>query len=144
LMPEVQYVGYDPNPRYIDHARKSFGTRGLFVAGKFAADDASKYEPFDIGLLIAVLHHLDDWEAAALVALLRAAIRPGGRLVTLDPVFVDKQNPIARKLIELDRGKNVRRKREYRALLEVHFGAIKDTVIHKRFPPYTVLVMECS
>jgi SAM-dependent methyltransferase len=143
-MPGVRYVGYDPNPRYIDHARRSFGTRGLFVASRFTAAQAAKYEPFDVGLLIAVLHHLDDPEAADLLALLRAAIRPGGRLVTVDNVFIKNQNPFARKLIEWDRGKNVRCASGYRALVSQHFSSIKETIIHKKVPPYTIFVMECS
>jgi SAM-dependent methyltransferase len=144
LMPDVRYVGYDPNPRYIQHARTSFGTRGSFVLGRFTAQDAAKYEPFDIGLLIGVLHHLDDSEATDLVGHLRAAIRPGGRLVTLDNVFIENQNPFARKIIEWDRGKNVRHASEYRALAAPHFTAIQTTLWHRRFPPYTLFVMECS
>jgi SAM-dependent methyltransferase len=144
FMSDVRYVGYDPNSRYIEHARKTFGPRGLFVAGRFTVEETAKYEPFDVGLLIAVLHHLDDPEASSLLACLRTAIKPGGRLVTLDPVFVDNQSPVARKLIEWDRGKNVRRPGELCALVEPHFRTIEETIIHKRFPPYTMLVTECS
>ena len=144
LMPDVRYVGYDPNPRYIEHARRSFGTRGSFVAGRFTAEEVGKYEPFDIGLLISVLHHLDDSEAVELLGLLRAAIRPGGRLVTLDNVFIENQNPIARKLIEWDRGRNVRRPNEYCALAAPHFSAVQATLLYPRIPPYTLFVMECS
>lgn len=144
LMPEVRYVGYDPNPRYIEHARKSFGKRGSFITGRFTAGEVPKYERFDIGLLIGVLHHLDDPEAVALLALMRAAVRPGGRIVTLDSVFVEHQNPLARKLIEWDRGKNVRRAGGYRALVSEHFSSIDETIIHKKIPPYTLFVMQCS
>ncbi|MBV8752180.1 MAG: class I SAM-dependent methyltransferase [Hyphomicrobiales bacterium] len=144
LMPEVRYVGYDPNPRYIEDARKSFGKRGSFITGRFTADEVPKYERFDIGLLIGVLHHLDNNEAAALLALMQAAIRPGGRIVTLDPVFIENQNPIARKLIEWDRGKNVRRASGYRALVSEHFSSVDETIIHKKIPPYTLFVMQCS
>jgi SAM-dependent methyltransferase len=141
LMPEVRYVGYDPNPRYIAHARKSFGERGLFITGRFTADEVPKCEQFDVGLLIGVLHHLDDSEASALLALMQAAIKPGGRIVTLDPVFVKNQTPIARKLIEWDRGKNVRRASGYRALVSEHFSSIEETIVHKKIPPYTRFVM---
>jgi SAM-dependent methyltransferase len=144
FMPDVRYVGYDPNSRYIEHARETFGPRGSFVARRFTAEEVGKYEPFDIGLLIGVLHHLDDSEAVELLGLLRAAIRPGGRLVTLDNVFIENQNPIARKLIEWDRGRNVRRPNEYCALAASHFSAVQTTLLHPHIPPYTLFVMECS
>jgi 2-polyprenyl-3-methyl-5-hydroxy-6-metoxy-1,4-benzoquinol methylase len=142
-MPDVQYVGYDPNSRYIEHARTSFGNRGRFFVGRFGEDEVAKHEPFDIGILIGVLHHLDDSEATDLLSLLRSAIKLGGRLVTMDPVFVENQNPLARKFIEWDRGKNVRTPNEYRALTAAHFGMIRGTIVHQNMPPYTQFIMEC-
>jgi SAM-dependent methyltransferase len=143
-MPDVQYVGYDPNARYIDRARRAFKDQGQFFAGRFGKDDLARHDPFDIGILLGVLHHLDDAEACRLLGLLRSAIKPGGRLITLDNVFVENQNPIARKLIEWDRGKNVRGISGYRGLVASHFGMISDTLVHKKFPPYTLFVMECT
>src|SRR5580704_13989567 len=113
LMPDVHYVGYDPSARYIEHAQKKFGSRGHFFVGQFGTDDIAKHEPFDIGILIGVLHHLDDIEAANLLALLRSALKPGARLVTEDPVLVENQSAIARRLIKWDRGRNVRTANEY-------------------------------
>jgi SAM-dependent methyltransferase len=143
-MPDVRYVGYDPNPKYIEYARKRFANRGEFFAGYFDADELAKHRPFDIGVLTGVLHHLNDSEATGLLGLLRVAIKPGGRLVTLDNVFIENQNPIARKLIEWDRGKNVRTVDEYGALAAVHFETVQRTIIHKKWPPYTLFIMECS
>jgi SAM-dependent methyltransferase len=144
LMPDVHYVGYDPNPRYTESARARFGDRAHFFAGRFQADDVARHEPFDVGLLLGVLHHLDDGEAGSLLGLMRAAIRPGGRLITLDNVFVEDQNFIARKLIEWDRGKNVRTPAGYRSLTTPYFDMIAEEVIHKKMPPYTLFVMELA
>ena len=144
FMPGVRYVGYDPNPRYIAYAQRKFGSGGRFIDGYFLADDAKRHQPFDIGILTGVLHHLDDGEAANLLAALRASIRTGGRLVTVDNVFIDGQNPVARKLIEWDRGKNVRQSAGYHALLQRHFSDVAETIVHKRFPPYTWYIAECS
>ena len=141
----VQYVGYDPDARYIDDARKNYDRADAqFFIGQFAKSDLALHEPFDIGLLLGVLHHLNDEQALSIIQLMRSAIKPGGRLVTLDNVFIDHQNPIARKLIEWDRGKNVRAARQYRAMTIKHFDLVSETVIHKSFPPYTLYVMECS
>lgn len=144
FLPDVQYVGYDPSARYIARARDAFKSRGQFFAGRFGKNDLARHDPFDVGILIAVLHHLDDSEACQILGLLRSAIKPGGRLITLDNVFIENQNPIARKLIEWDRGKNVRTISEYRALVAPHFDTIRETLIHKKFPPYTLFIMECS
>jgi SAM-dependent methyltransferase len=144
LMPDTHYVGYDPSTQYIRYARKKFGNRGQFFVGRFGTDDLTKHEHFDIGILIGVLHHLDDIEANNLLALLRSALRPGARLVTEDPVIIENQNAIARTLIKWDRGRNVRTAREYGGLAATHFGTIRETIIHMKMPPYTLLVMECS
>jgi SAM-dependent methyltransferase len=144
LMPDVHYVGYDPSARYIAHAQNKFGSGGQFFAGRFGADDIAKHEPFDIGILIGVLHHLDDIEATNLLTVLRLALKPGARLLIEDPVLVENQNAIARQLIKWDRGRNVRTANEYCGLVAAHFGTIRETVIHMKIPPYTLLVMECS
>ena len=143
-MPDVQYVGYEPNPKYVESARSHFGIRGEFFAGYFENDKLARHELFDIGILSGVLHHLNDGQAESLLGLLRSAIKPGGRLITLDNVFIDNQNPIARKLIEWDRGKNVRRVEGYRALAAAHFDAVEGTLVHLKMPPYTLYIMECS
>lgn len=142
---DVKYVGYDPNERYIRDARRNYDPElaTLFV-GYFGKKDVVLHQPFDIGLLLGVLHHLDDEEACDLIGLMRSAIKPGGRLVTLDNVLIDRQNPFARKLIEWDRGTHVRTASGYRALIGRHFDSVSDAEIHKSFPPYTLYVMECS
>jgi SAM-dependent methyltransferase len=140
----VQYVGYDPNEKYIRNARMNYDSeRAQFFAGQFGKEDVIHHQPFDIGLLLGVLHHLNDEEASNLVGLMRSAIKPGGRLVTLDNVLINRQNPIARKLIEWDRGKHVRTAIGYRQLVGKHFDSVSNTEIHKSFPPYTLYVMEC-
>ncbi len=40
--------------------------------------------------------------------LARAALRPGGRLVTADGCYLDGQSRIARLLLKMDRGRHVR------------------------------------
>jgi SAM-dependent methyltransferase len=136
LLPDIKYTGYDPSRSYIDRARKAFGARGRFFVGTFGEKDVVP-QAYDIGILSGVLHHLDDDTARALLAAMRAAIKPGGRLVTVDPVFTDDQNFFARKLIERDRGKYVRFSDGYQALTKPFFGSIREAIIHGKLPPYT-------
>jgi ubiquinone/menaquinone biosynthesis C-methylase UbiE len=141
-MPNVTYVGFDPNSAYIRTARRTFGDRATFFAKYYEESDAERLPLFDIAVLSAVLHHLEDEEARHLLKLLRRSLKPGGRVVTLDNVFVPNQNPIARLIISMDRGRNVREPERYRALARGIFETIDGFVVSKAFPPYTYYIME--
>ncbi|MEM6661814.1 MAG: class I SAM-dependent methyltransferase [Pseudomonadota bacterium] len=148
-MPAVRYFGYEPNPRYVERAKKAFSDQvasglGNFQCKYFDEDDLAQLPPVDIAIVSAVLHHMDDEQAQHLFGLFRKILKPGGRVVTLDNVFVDNQNPIARFLISMDRGQNVRSPEGYAALAEGVFDRIDTTVEHRRFPPYTHFIMTAS
>jgi SAM-dependent methyltransferase len=140
----VQYWGYDISPEYIEAARARFGDRGRFEAK--LVDDAvlATLPPMDAVLALGVLHHLDDNEAMALARLARRALKPGGRLVTIDPVYASHQNPVARFLISRDRGRNVRDAEGYRRIAAAGFTQVKGTLRHRAWIPYTQWFMECS
>lgn len=113
---ETDYTGIDLNVRSITHARELYGTRGRFVAG-----DATKALPgeagsFDLIVVSALLHHLGDDEARKLFSGLQELLKPAGRIVTIDNVWLDRQNPIARLFNHLDSGLNVRTPGQYEAL----------------------------
>lgn len=143
-LPGVTYIGYEPNPVYVERARAEFGDRGTFHAKLFTASEAASIAPVDIAIVSAVLHHLSDGEAQDLLRLLRGVVKPGGRVVTIDNCYVDGQNPIARLLISLDRGRNVRTPEGYRGLAAATFGTIRGEVSHRAFPPYTFFIMTLS
>src|SRR5687767_12267546 len=58
---EVDYVGYDLNPRYIEEARRRHAGRGRFFCARV---EEAPEEPggFDLVLATAILHHLEDPE----------------------------------------------------------------------------------
>ena len=138
---DVDYHGFEPNARYVERARRAFPERGTFHVGYFSADDAKTLKPFDIVILSAVLHHISDAEAIKLFAHLRAVLKPGGRVVTLDNVVVEQQNPIARVLIKLDRGRHVRSPKGYQALTRHSFQDVTGEIVHRAFPPSTYFYM---
>ena len=143
---EVEYFGIDPNPRYIDAARKQFrNVQGCrFLCGTFDEAVLAGLPKFDIVLASAVLHHLSDDAAVRLAKVAKEALKVNGRLVTLDPCYVEGQSSIARFLIRHDRGQHVRNAEAYRALLSSVFDSVKTDIRHDlaRFP-YTHLAMEC-
>ncbi len=140
----VVYTGFDLNRRYIDAARKRFGGRATFHCAP-VTEVTCEPGTCDLVLALGVLHHLDREAAQALVTIAQRVLRPGGRLVTIDPAFVPGQSPIARLLIAMDRGRNVRTEQEYQALVRCLFPTVSLHVRHdlSRFP-YTHAILECT
>jgi len=144
LPEDVHYCGYDISQRYIDSAQLRFGTRGHFHCGRLDALQLDRFPKFDLVIAVGVLHHLDDGEATGLFELASRALTPNGRVVTIDPCFAEGQNPIARFLIANDRGQNVRNAEAYCELPRSNFTDIGWQLRHRRWIPYTHLVMECK
>jgi hypothetical protein len=91
------------------------------------------------------LHHLDDRGSLGLLRLGRASLKPGGRLVTWDPCYVDRQSVLQRLIIGLDRGRNVRDEQGYRRLCESVFTSVQGHIRHDLLRiPYTHAIFECT
>ena len=133
LPEDIRYTGYDMSAEYIAAARKRFGDRGRFLCEpvRNAGEDARPLPEeigeglFDLVLASGVLHHLDDGEARQVFRSARRALKPGGRIVTLDPAFVDRQNPLARWVVAHDRGRNVRSPEGYADLGRESFAKVE-------------------
>jgi SAM-dependent methyltransferase len=145
LPPGVDYVGFDESEAYIRSARKRFGDRGTFHCRRVQEENVADYGTFDLVLALGVLHHLDDRDALSLLRLARRALKPGGRLITLDGCYVAGQSPVARLLLKLDRGKSIRRQEEYVGLAREVFADTTPYLHHDLFRvPYTALVMQST
>jgi ubiquinone/menaquinone biosynthesis C-methylase UbiE len=144
LLGEAKYTGYDPSAEYIESARERYGDLGAFFVGEVGAVDLEA-ESFDICIAKGVLHHLDDDAATALFGEAARVLRPGGRLVTMDPVFTDDQSRIARFLAERDRGQNVRTPDEYERLALEAFEHVDTQVRHDLLRvPYSHALLSCT
>ncbi len=140
-----EYAGFDMNPGYIEAARARWGGRGAFRCEKVEAATVGERGAYDIVLANGIVHHLDDAEARRLFEVARLALRPGGRLVTYDNVYVEGQHWFARWLIGRDRGKAVRRREAYEALARACFPRVEAAVLHDTLRvPYTILIMTCA
>jgi SAM-dependent methyltransferase len=144
-LPEgVDYTGFDISEDYIAEARTKFGERATFVHAAVGQRPELGEGIFDLAIAVGVLHHLDDPEAVALFELASSALKPGGRLVTIDPVFDDKQSRMARWLISRDRGQNVRSEDAYNALIPAGFSYCASEVLYDLIRiPYTHCVVTC-
>lgn len=142
---DVTYTGLDVSPEYIAAAKRRFGTRGRFwCADVGLASLEQERSQFDLVLATGVLHHLDDERACSLFDLAHLALRPGGRLITLDGCYVPEQSSIARWMLDKDRGKFIRPRSEYTRLAARRFPELESFVRHDLLrTPYTHLIMRC-
>jgi SAM-dependent methyltransferase len=145
-LPEVNYTGFDTSAEYILSARQRYGNRGRFFCERV---DVAHCEEgaYDLVLSIGVLHHLDDPEALNLFRLAAHALKPGGRLITLDGCFTPDQSRLARFIISRDRGQNVRTEEGYRRLA-TQICSLRLLAVHIRHnllrTPYTHIILECE
>jgi ubiquinone/menaquinone biosynthesis C-methylase UbiE len=121
----VAYTGVDPEANYIEAARSRHGTSATFIQAGVQDVPDSINGTIDVAIAIGVLHHLDDETARVLFATASRTLKPGGRLVTSDPVLRPQQNPIARMIIRLDRGQSTRSQEGYVDLARSSFRRIK-------------------
>lgn len=135
---QVDYTGIDSNPKHIAHATRVHGDRGTFMAMTSSETGSLPKHAFDVVLCIGVLHHLDDTQLSELAMLAADRLRAGGRLVAIDPTFIDGQNPIARFLAKRDSGQHVRAPQEYGRALESSFSHVETAICHDLLRvPYT-------
>jgi SAM-dependent methyltransferase len=106
--------------------------------------DVENMPSFDVVLALGLIHHLGDEEAVGIMRLAYKALKPGGRLLTVDPCLEPGQNPIARFLVNNDRGQNVRNKAAYASVANAVFKSPRIEVRHQRWIPYTHCFMECT
>lgn len=137
----ISYAGFDISRRYIEFAQARFGKRGRFFCRNFDAGAASEIGPADVVMMNGVLHHIPDDDLIPLLKDVRAALKPGGRLFTLDGVVIDGQSRIARWLIDHDRGRHVRTKEGYTAILRSAFDSVETHVAEDLSRvPYTFFI----
>ena len=145
FLSDCDYVGFDASERYISQAFRDFGSKGKFQCAqvdRFSLRDAGT---FDIVLAMGILHHLSDSEATELFELAATALKPKGRLVTIDGVFHEQQSRMARWIISKDRGQYIRTESAYVHLAKNTFRAVKARVRDDLLLiPYSHLIMECS
>jgi cyclopropane fatty-acyl-phospholipid synthase-like methyltransferase len=147
LVPGVEYVGVDHNAAYIggrDIAGVS-AANPTFINADVATLSSLDIGEFDIAVAVGVLHHVDDDVATMLIRAVREKLSPGGRFVTIDPVFHPDQRATARVLMALDRGRYVRHPADYQRLIASGFDEMTVVIRGDLNPfPYTHCIVEAS
>lgn len=124
LPDRVHYVGLDIDEASIAYARRHFGDRGRFEVRLFNAEAAAELGPADLIMMNGVLHHIGDEDLLQTLRHVHDALKPGGKLFTLDGCYAPRQSRIARWLLDNDRGEHVRDANGYGALLKEVFDKV--------------------
>jgi cyclopropane fatty-acyl-phospholipid synthase-like methyltransferase len=143
-LPNVNYWGFDVDETYINWARSSFGSNATFFCKQITLSDLDSLPSFDVVLATGLLHHLGDSAVADMLGIASAALKLGGRLVTVDPCLDPGQSRIARYLVLHDRGQNVRTRDGYAALISSVFPECRIEVRHRTWLPYTRCYAVCT
>jgi len=142
-LPESDYLGFDLSSRYIELAKKRY-PQAQFICERVSQFSLAERRNFDVVLALGIVHHLDDAEARRLFQIAYDALRPGGKLVTVDGVFTDNQSSAARWLLVKDRGAHVRSDRQYVDIASQVFRDVKASIRHDLLRiPYSHLILEC-
>ena len=145
-LPDVDYLGIDLSPKYVAEAQRRHRRR---ARARFVQMDVRALtdigERFDLVLAQGLLHHFSDPQALTLLKAVTSVMKPGGRLVTVDPTRTPGQRLIARLLVSSDRGRFVRSPDVYEHLVHLVFSRVDVHVRHDLMRlPYTHLLMECE
>jgi len=145
-LPDVEYLGFDIDPDYIAFARRTYGDKGTFVVGDTRSlRGDTRFKDADIVIAIAVLHHLDDEEAADCIRFAYDALKRGGRLVCYDACWIPNQGVVSRYIMSLDRGRNIRTEQQCRQLAAKVFSNVHTWIDTKPLRiPYVTIVLECE
>ena len=126
---DIEYTGIDLNAPHIEQAKAKYGHHSKFFCGNAVTEIEKAPGPYDLIICIGLLHHLDNAEAMDLLDSLCLRLASSGRIVTYDPVYIDKQNIIAKKLNDLDSGQNIRNPGEYKALFNTQTFNLKTDIL---------------
>ena len=141
----IKYLGLDLSQKYIEAAKKKHSDKGMFFQSSVADFDYSKIGKPDVVILIGVLHHLNDDEVKQVFSEIGKIKKENTRVVTIDCCYTDPQNFLAKKIISMDRGQNVRFQNEYEALMQPYVKKIESKIYTDLLRvPYTHLICECS
>src|SRR5207237_1760853 len=132
-------------PIYIAGARRAFGDRAVFIAGR--CDDwrrDARTRDADIVLAHGVLHHVDDAEFLRILEFARAALKPDGRFVFYEPCYLIWQSRLCACLMSHDRGQHIRKEQEWKELAGRVFPRVTTSIVTgANLLGYTCIIGEC-
>ena len=138
-----KYFGFDDDKKYISYASKKYKDCKFFCE-IFSKSSAMKIDKVDVVMLFGLLHHISNNEAIELLENIKLTLKKNYRIIVLDPVFIEDQNPIAKFLIKNDRGNYVRKADEYQKIFKQTNLRSSYKIYHQKIVPYTHIVSEIT
>ena len=144
FLPQCNYTGFDISSEFLNTAKRIHGTSYNFILSSIEGFDFEQYGPFDVVLMIGVLHHLSDQQIKTFYQIIKTKMNDESFLLTVDPCLIQDQRPLARFLVQLDRGKHIRSINDYQSLNKDLF--ISNTCLYcpQNFPPYDRLMQKLT
>jgi ubiquinone/menaquinone biosynthesis C-methylase UbiE len=140
----ILYTGIDFNEKYISKARRRYKQKGNFILGDLRTITQFSHK-YDCIIIMGFMHHIDDKYVTNLLKSIKSVMKDSGRMIVIENTYIPHQNPIARFLIDNDRGKNVRSPEEYFNIFNSEFSNIKITIKENMLRiPYTHVIIEAK
>lgn len=132
FLPEtVRYTGFDVSEDYIASAQKTYTERAdaQFICATSLDSKLRQTLPdqsVDVAIVHGVFHHITDAQAQEMFELARRVVRPGGKMLILEPVWFEGQSVFRRWIMSLDRGKNIKALHDWTAFFETNTAEWAD------------------
>ena len=121
------YLGIEPIESCVTAANRFYRQKDIvFRFGDHETLKSYEDASFDLIMAIGVVHHLNDESFKVLTSESYRLLKPGGRFVTLDPVFHSQQRSLSRWVVSKDRGEWVREQTQYLSTLAEFFSSINS------------------
>lgn len=146
LKDAADYTGMDWNGEHIAEANERYSDDNVrFLCGDITTDLAEDANRFDRAFAFGILHHLDGEGATRVLESIHGMLKPGGQMISIDPVYHDNQHWFARWLKSRDSGQNIRTEAEYVALVKPRFReTTATTVTGKLRVPYSHCIVSAT
>jgi SAM-dependent methyltransferase len=140
-----EYYGFDSEANYIEKGKAVFKNRPEIHLRHqmLTTETIDEIGQFDIVIAIGVMHHMNDEVVLSLLHTAKAALKPGGRLITYDPGRFENEKMMETFFANYDRGRNIRSQENYAKLIVQVFSDFKGFEPMLTYYPSRNVVFEC-
>lgn len=149
---DVDYIGFDVNPNYIDTAQAANADRPktdfvLAQTSEMFGNDNLPDNSVDVAIVHGVFHHVNDEIASEMLDLAAKKLKRGGVLLTLEPLWYEGQSGFRQWVMSKDRGKNIKQEGDWKSFYQTNaadWADIKYDVRGDLIRFYDLLVTQLS
>lgn len=148
LPKDIKYVGFDISDEYVAAAKKQYFSRKdavFFVSSvhDLLGKDDPRLIDADFVVCNGLLHHLNDDETTEVLTLANKILKPAGRFISVEPVYLVHQSKFSRWLMSKDRGCNIRTEQHWKNLIGSVFSVFTTNILIDLMRiPYLLIFIE--